>query len=102
MTGGLGGVDLMPMYKSGPGDKIAYTVRPDLWPPGTYCWLVARPDVWLAVVASMDWVRANVHRATTFEAPGAAEALILAGHQVRVSGERDLTSIGWEPLWRAE
>ena len=54
---------------------MAFSVRPDLWPPGTYCWTVGPEDMVLA-----DWAVQPGRRRpdTQYEAPGAAEALILA------------------------
>ena len=69
------------------GPVLAYSVRPDLWPPGSYCW---SSDLSLA-----DWaVRPSGYPDAVDEAngvPGAAEALILAGQvahgaAVRVEG----------------
>ena len=54
---------------------MAFSVRPDLWPPGTYCWTVGPADLVLA-----DWaVQPGVQPDTRHMAPGAAEALVLAG-----------------------
>ncbi len=58
---------------------VAYSVRPDLWPPGTYCW--SRWAGYPATAKLADWlVRPSLARPDhQYSDPGAAEALILAG-----------------------
>ena len=80
----------MPLYTATPGPSRAlegpwaYTVRPDLWPPGTQ--VVGsnpgQPAWWLA---RFTWVESNARdelaEATWagYHLPGAVEALVLAG-----------------------
>ena len=69
------------------GPVLAYSVRPDLWPPGSYCW---SSDLSLA-----DWaVRPSGYPDAVDEAngvPGVGEALILAGQVVHGPGGDHLT-----------
>ena len=76
----------MPLYTATPGHWApwAYTVRPDLWPPGTQVEgsNPGQPGWWLA---RCSWVEANARdelaEATWagYHLPGAVEALVLAG-----------------------
>ncbi len=68
-------------YKEGRGHVgwVAFSVRPDLWPPGTCAWARGVQHLCLA-----DWTARRQEDAVD-EAngvPGAAEALILAGQVV--------------------
>ena len=58
----------------------AFSVRPDLWPPGSHCWAYAGRLATLADWA-LDWtlVLDHVQVDEANGLPGAGEALILAG-----------------------
>lgn len=75
------------------GDKVvAFSVRPDLWPPGS----VARIRLAPVPLALAIWGGSDRKPDTQYEAPGAAEALVLA-NRVWV----DLTTgvdLAWSPV----
>ena len=70
----------------------AFTVRPDLWPPGTFAWTLPHLD-------DVAWVIEGAPRPvepqpdTRYLVPGVAEAAILAG-QVHVA-KQSLTHLPW-------
>ena len=62
------------------GATWAFSVRPDLWPPGSHCWAEGsnwKNDTTLADWA-LDWTSGPTPD-TQYSGPGAAEALILSG-----------------------
>ena len=60
------------------GDDLAFSVRPDLWPPGSHCWSMASARPALADWGEEVWDTPDEANGV----PGAAEALILAGQVV--------------------
>ena len=58
---------------------VAYSVRPDLWPPGSHCWSRAAPDPGDAVLADWSVLVDECYPDEANGVPGAGEALILAG-----------------------
>lgn len=75
---------------------LAWSVRPDLWPPGQDVWVSDTGD-WLAYFGtSEDAVELHDAAALGGGDPGVAEALILAG---RVSGRTvyDPSQWNWHP-----
>lgn len=90
----------MPMYQSrltSTHHQEAFTVRPDLWPPGSsvdLAWLDKGPQVWLAAWGGEVWARYSYQESLAYEAPGAVEAAILAGHRPVEYGARSPES-GW-------
>ena len=82
-------------YKEGRGHVswLAFSVRPDLWPPGTCAWVRGVRHLRLA-----DWTARRQEDAVD-EAngvPGAAEALILAGQVVH--GYADPLEWAWTEI----
>ena len=67
-------------YQSGRGQdqRRAFSVRPDLWPPGTVADVADTSEGWLA---NWHWSSSPFTNLplVKYEVPGAAEALILAG-----------------------
>ena len=65
----------------GAASWVAFSVRPDIWPPGSYCWSRARAGY----MTLADWADAPsiLHPDLANGTPGAAEALILAGQVVQ-------------------
>ena len=50
----------MPMYQSRTHPQVAFTVRPDLWPPGSsvdLAWLDKGPQVWLVLLPGVPGIR---------------------------------------------
>lgn len=77
-TGGEPGLE--PAY-------YAWTVRPDLWPPGSEVWVVGMGFLadWGHLAHLVAGCRA-LRPISGMDVPGAAEALILAGHQLDSMG----------------
>ena len=85
----------MPLYTATPGHSWApwaFTVRPDLWPPGTQVEGPVHPSQPAWWLARCSWVEANARdelAAATwagYHLPGAVEALVLGGAVLEVHG----------------
>ena len=72
------------------GRWLAYSVRPDLWPPGSR--VGVDNWTWLAWAWFGEWSDVDTFHASRYLAPGAAESAILGGLVERVQ----VPGITWE------
>ena len=85
-------------YRSGPGatrpgkGAHAYSVRPDLWPPGWVVWATGQGAPGARYMTFWDWEYTGPLPTpdTRYSGPGVAEALILAGQVRGGTVHRDL------------
>lgn len=87
---------LVPMYRSpGSSSMAAFTVRPDLWPPGSDVWVGGyRVAGW----GHVDYVYRSRQEVLAYEAPGVVEAESMRTRPVVGTSSLYMVKVAWEEV----